>query len=102
MAGNILGGDVPHRLPLLVENHCGSNQLVSSMVPTVTFMKPGRAEFSPNSRLPHVGQKWRVLMLPLSAFTANILVSPLIETSSRLKRAFEMWPVPVVRWQSLQ
>jgi hypothetical protein len=41
-------------------------------------------------------------MLPLSALTANVLVSPLIETSSRMRRAFEMWPVPVARWQSLQ
>ena len=46
------------------------------MVPAVTLIMPGNAEFSPNSRLPHVGQKWRVLMLPLSALTAKVLVLP--------------------------
>jgi hypothetical protein len=34
--------------------------------------------------------------------TENVFVSPLTLTSSQRKRAFDMWPVPVARWQSLQ
>jgi hypothetical protein len=65
-------------------------------------MNSGRAEFSPYTRPPQVGQKWRVLMLPLSAVLAKLRVSPVILTSSRLKNAKDMWPVPEARWQSLQ
>jgi hypothetical protein len=40
------------------------------MQPTNMLTTPGRAEFSPYIRLPHVAQKWRALMLPLSALEA--------------------------------
>src|SRR5215813_6985269 len=53
-------------------------------------------------RLPHVGQKWRVLMLPLSALEAYEAVWPLMSMSSFLNRASDICPVPDARWQSLQ
>jgi hypothetical protein len=58
---------------------------------------PGRAEFSPYIRLPHVGQKWRVLVLPLSAREAYDVFWPLMTISSFRKRASDMWPVPDAR-----
>jgi hypothetical protein len=43
-----------------------------------------------------------VLTLPLSAVEAKLAVVPWIATSSFLKKASDMCPVPDARWQSLQ
>lgn len=46
---------------------CGVRSPEESRVPRETVMYPGMPEFLPNSGLPHVLQKTRVTLFPLSA-----------------------------------
>jgi len=57
--GNILSRLVPRSPALGVDDG-----LMRSRQPTAMPITPGRAQFSPYTRLPHVGQKCRVLMFP--------------------------------------
>jgi len=58
---------------------------------------PGRPEFVAKTRDPQTGQKCRVSVLPLSALTAKLDVSPVTSTCAASNSAFDVCPAPDTR-----
>jgi hypothetical protein len=72
----------------------------SSNVPTRTTVRPGRPLESENSWLPHLKQKRRVTVFPLSAILLCPLGVPEILIASLGKMTLTV-PLDEMRWQSL-
>lgn len=60
---------------LLYTTACGENQPWSLAHPTAIPITPGRPELRAKSRLPQLGQKWRVLTLLLAGLLVGRNVS---------------------------
>ena len=71
----------------------------SSKVPNRTTRNCGLADEFANKWLPHLGQKWRVISLPLSALLLKLLMAPLISMAVLGKIAFAV-PLPDIFWQT--
>ena len=71
----------------------------SSKVPSRTTRNCGLADELANKWLPHLGQKWRVISLPLSALLLKLLIVPLTSMPALGKIAFAV-PLPEIFWHA--
>ena len=86
--GGVSGGKVTQEWP--VSSHTaifGAGKLGSAKLPIATVMNPGKPSFAQKTVEPQVGQKWKVIALPLGCphplrrFTGE---SNLVEAKARL------------------
>ena len=86
--GGVSGGKVTQEWR--VSSHTaifGAGKLGSAKLPIATVTYPGKPSFSQKTVEPQVGQKWKVIALPLSAVRIHCVDLPAKVTWSRRKRA---------------